>query len=149
MKHAPLRVLFVCTGNAARSQLAEAIFRQLSGGHAQVFSAGSHPESEVHPLARDVLQEMFRIDTAELHPKSVSGFVGQTFDFVITVCDQAVERCPVFPGDPQRIHWRFEDPAVVGDGNEKRRAFEQVANGLAARLRIWMSLPEIRSRLKE
>ena len=76
-------------------------------------------------------------------------FLGQPFDFVITVCDKAAEACPVFPGDPERIHWSFEDPAALADPEARRRAFELVASGLAARLRIWMSLPDVRRRLDE
>ncbi|MGE0703882.1 MAG: arsenate reductase ArsC [Vicinamibacterales bacterium] len=143
-----LRVLFLCTGNAARSQMAEALLRKLSGDGVDVFSAGTHPEPMVHPVARDVLQEQFDIDPAGLRPKHMNRFAGEPFDFVITVCDRAAETCPAFPGDPDRIHWSFEDPAIVQEGPAQRRAFETVANGLAARLRIWMALPSIRERLE-
>jgi protein-tyrosine-phosphatase len=142
-----LRVLFLCTGNAARSQIAEALFRKLSRGRADVFSAGTHPRAEVHPMARAVLEEHFDVDPADLRPKHLKQFIGQQFDFVITVCDRAGENCPVFPGDPERIHWSFEDPASVPDGPAQQRTFEFVAQGLAARLRIWMALPSIRERL--
>ena len=143
----PLRVLFLCTGNAARSQMAEALFKKLSKGHADVFSAGTHPRSAVHPVACEVLREHFDVDPAGLQPKHLNRFIGQDFDYVITVCDRAAEHCPTFPGDPERIHWSFEDPAAVDEGAAQRRAFEAVANGLAARLRIWMALPSIRQRL--
>jgi arsenate reductase len=113
-----------------------------------VFSAGSAPASEIHPLARAALEDKYRIDTAALHPKSMSGFLSQRFDFAITVCDRTAENCPVFPGDPQRIHWSFEDPVTIPDLEARRRAFEQIANGLSGRLRIWMSLPEIQRRLR-
>jgi arsenate reductase len=82
-----------------------------------------------------------------LHPKSLSLFLDRRFDYVITVCDRAAETCPVFPGDPQRIHWSFEDPAAVADEEARRRAFEHVATGLAGRLRIWLSLPDVSRRL--
>jgi len=144
----PLRVLFLCTGNAARSQIAEALFRHLSHGRAEVFSAGSAPEHDLHPLAKETLEQKYHIDTSGLHPKAMREFLGQRFDFVITVCDKAAEACPVFPGDPERIHWGFEDPAMVQDEAAQRRLLETIANGLAARLRIWMSLPEIRRRLE-
>ena len=134
-----LRVLFLCTGNSARSQMAEALFRKLSRGRADVFSAGGSPATEVHPLALDVLRTRFSVDTADLFPKHL--------DYVITVCDRTAETCPTFPGDPERIHWSFDDP-VKGNGEEaQRRAFELVANGLAARLRIWMALPAVHLRL--
>jgi protein-tyrosine-phosphatase len=142
-----LRVLFLCTGNAARSQMAEALLKKLSRDRADVFSAGTHPQPRVHPVAGEVLQDRFDIDPAGLRPKHLNQFLDERFDFVITVCDRAAENCPVFPGDPERIHWSFEDPAAVEEGPAQRRAFETVANGLAARLRIWMALPAIRQRL--
>ena len=142
-----LRVLFLCTGNSARSQIAEALFRKLSRGRADVFSAGGSPATEVHPLALDVLRTRFSVDTADLFPKHLDRFRDDRFDYVITVCDRTAETCPTFPGDPERIHWSFDDP-VKGNGEEaQRRAFELVANGLAARLRIWMALPAVHRRL--
>lgn len=143
----PLRVLFLCTGNSARSQMAEALLRQLSHGKADVVSAGSHPRPAVHPMAKSVLEEKFRIDTSTLRPKHLNEFVGQEFDYVITVCDRAAESCPIFPGDPERIHWSFEDPAAVEEGPAQRRAFGAVANGLVGRMRIWMGLPAIKEKL--
>jgi arsenate reductase len=148
MAEQALRVLFLCTGNSARSQMAEALTRYLSGNRIDAFSAGSAPQAEVHPVARAVLDDRYGIDTKGLYPKSMTGFVDQQFDYVITVCDRAAESCPVFPGDPRRIHWSFEDPAAVPGDEAQRRAFEQVATGLAGRLRIWMSLPEVRRRLE-
>ena len=74
-------------------------------------------------------------------------FAGERFDFIITVCDKAAESCPAFPGDPERIHWSFTDPAAVQDLDARHRAFDHTATGLAARLRVWMSLPGIRRRL--
>jgi protein-tyrosine-phosphatase len=144
-----LRVLFLCTGNSARSQIAEALLRKLSRGRADVFSAGAEPEAEVHPLAADVLQTRFNVDTADLYPKHLDRFRGETFDYVITVCDRAAETCPTFPGDPERIHWSFEDPVAVEDEAARRRAFELVASGVAARLRIWMALPAVHKQLDQ
>ena len=144
----PLRVLFLCTGNAARSQMAEALLRQMSKGAADVFSAGSAPAAEIHPLAREVLERRFGIDTSSLHPKAIERFVKQRWDFIITVCDRAAETCPAFPDDPEHIHWSFEDPVLIPDEEDRQRAFEHIATGLAARLRIWMALPEIRKRLE-
>ena len=147
MSDQPLRVLFLCTANAARSQMAEGLLRQLSKGRAEVFSAGSVPASEIHPQARAVLEEKFSIDTSRMRPKSMTSLLDERFDYVITVCDKVAERCPVFPGDPERIHWSFEDPLLQPTPEAQHRACEQVANGLAGRLRIWMSLPEVRHRL--
>lgn len=142
-----LRVLFLCTGNSARSQIAEGLLRKLSRGRADVFSAGTKPEPEVHPLAADVLRTRFHLDTDGLYPKHLNQFLGQKFDYVITVCDRTAEACPTFPGDPERIHWSFEDPASAQEEEVRRRAFESVANGLAARMRIWMALPAVHRRL--
>ena len=143
-----LSVLFLCTGNSARSQMAEAILRQLSANAIDVYSAGSAPQPDVHPLARRTLESKYGVDTSDLHPKPLNQFLGRQFDYVITVCDRAAESCPVFPGDPQRIHWSFEDPAAVQGEAEQRRAFEHVATGLAGRLRIWLSLPDVSRRAK-
>ena len=138
-----LRVLFLCTANSARSQMAEALFRKLSRGRADVFS----PEPDVHPLALEVLRTRFNLDTADLFPKHLDRFRGDRFDYVITVCDRTAETCPTFPGDPERIHWSFDDPVTVNGEEAQRRAFALVANNLAARLRIWMALPAVHLRL--
>ena len=143
----PLRVLFLCTGNSARSQMAEALLKQLSKDRIEVFSAGSAPQPQVHPLAKETLEYRYGIDTSDLVPKSMDRFLGEPFDYVITVCDRAAEVCPVFPGDPERIHWSFEDPAAVEGEGARRRAFASVANGLAARLRVWMALPAVQPRI--
>lgn len=131
--HQPVRVLFLCTHNSARSQMAEALLRHLGGSRVEVFSAGTEP-SRVHPLALRVLEEQ-QIDTGVLSSKHMSEFVGQSFDFVITVCDQAREQCPLFPGDPERIHWSFPDPsAVEGSEDERYAAFRKIAGELVSRL---------------
>lgn len=144
-----LRVLFLCSGNAARSQLAEALLRDLSKGRVDVVSAGSAPQATIHPAAKWTLERHYAIDAAGLRPKPIEDFLDQHFDFVITVCDKAAEACPCFPGDPERIHWGFEDPMALDDADAQGRAVEHIAHGLAARIRIWMSLPEIRRRLDE
>lgn len=131
---AQLRVLFLCTGNSARSQMAEALLRHQSGGRIHAFSAGSTPKARVHPTAIATLRDLFGIDGSGLTPKSVDAFAGQTFDYVITVCDRAAESCPIFPGAPTHLHWGFEDPAAVEGEAAQRRAFEAVARGLAERL---------------
>jgi arsenate reductase len=145
--NAPLRVLFLCTHNASRSQLAEALLRHLSKGRVEVHSAGSSPAATIHPQARAVLEDAYGLDTSGLSPKPLTDFTSERFDFVITVCDQAAEQCPVFPGGARRLHWSFEDPSLEPDAASQRRACERVANGLVARLRIWLALPETQSRM--
>jgi protein-tyrosine-phosphatase len=138
---APKRVLFLCTENSARSQMAEALLRYLSQGHIEVYSAGSHP-TQVHPLALQVLQER-GISTEGLRSKSLDEFVGQSFDVIVTVCDRVREACPTFPGDPDCIHWSFADPAAVeGSLEERHRAFEQTSLQLTTRLRYLLILLE-------
>jgi protein-tyrosine-phosphatase len=143
-----MRVLFLCVGNAARSQIGEALFRQLSQGRALAFSAGSRPAPEVHPQARAVLQGL-GIDVSGLRPKPISEFAGERFDYAITVCDHEAELCPVFPGADHQIHWGYDDPARQPDAESQRRVCEAVATELAARLRNWMALPDIRRRLDQ
>ena len=147
MTDQPLRVLFLCTGNAARSQMAEALLRHLSKGRVDAFSAGSAPRENVHPMAVSTLRDKYGVDPGGLVPKSLTRFIGQPFDYIITVCDRSAESCPIFPGDPERIHWSFEDPAAVEGAEEQQRAFEQVATGLATRIRLWLALPNVRTRI--
>ena len=146
----PLRVLFLCTGNSARSQMAEALLRHLSDGRVEVQSAGTHPRPEVHPMAKAALADRFKLAGDGLFPKHLDRFLGERFDYVITVCDHASESCPVFPGAPARIHWSLPDPAAApGTPEEQQRAFDQTAMDLAARLRLWLSLPAIGQRLRD
>ena len=114
----PVRVLVVCTGNSARSILAEALLRHLGDGRVQAESAGIAP-SVVNPLTERVLDEA-GIDHAWARSKSVSEFVGQEFDHVITVCDDAREVCPNFPGPAKRTHWSIPDPALATGSDEDR-----------------------------
>lgn len=128
----PVRVLFLCTHNSARSQMAEGIMRHLGGRRVEVFSAGNEP-STVHPYALEVLAEM-GIDISGQHSKHLNEFLGQSFDFIITVCDRVRESCPVFPGDPEHIHWSFPDPVEVQGDATRRRAFEQTGHQLQLRI---------------
>jgi protein-tyrosine-phosphatase len=129
----PMRVLFLCTRNSARSQMAEGLLRHLSRGRIEAHSAGTHVES-VHPLAVQVLAER-QIDISGQRSKHLQAFVGQHFDYIITVCDRAREECPVFPGDPEQVHWSFADPAEVEGSDEVRRqAFADVARDLTTRI---------------
>jgi ArsR family transcriptional regulator, arsenate/arsenite/antimonite-responsive transcriptional repressor / arsenate reductase (thioredoxin) len=126
MEKAPLRVLFLCTGNSARSQMGEALLRHMSRGQIDVMSARSRPRLEIHPMARRAMKVLFGLDMAGQRPKPLEAFLGERFDYIITVCDRAAESCPAFPEDPERIRWSFEDPAALeGDEEKKQRAFER------------------------
>lgn len=127
------RVLFLCTHNSARSQMAEGILRSVAGDLVEVFSAGNEP-GRVHPLAIRALQRM-NIDISRQQSKYMDLFAGQPFDYIITVCDRVRETCPVFPKDPEKIHWSFEDPAAVEGPEEIRfQAFETTARELMTRI---------------
>jgi len=128
-----VRVLILCTGNSARSQMAEGLLRHDGGPEYEVFSAGTHP-SHVRPEATQVMREV-GIDISGHRSKSVEEFAGQHFDYVITVCDNAKESCPVFPATTKRIHWSLEDPAAVQGTEEQRMAeFRRIRNQLRTRL---------------
>jgi arsenate reductase len=116
----PIRVLFVCTGNSARSVMAEGLLRRYGGEAFEVHSAGTEPRG-INPLTVRVLEEA-GIDTSFARSKSVEGYLGQSFDYVITVCDQARQVCPVFPGAHESLHWGFEDPAEATGTEEERLA---------------------------
>jgi protein-tyrosine-phosphatase len=143
-----LRVLFLCTGNSARSQMAEALLRSLTKGRADVHSAGTQPRPEVHPMAKVALARGFNLGSTELFPKTLDRYVGEPWDYVITVCDRAAESCPVFPGEPERIHWSFPDPAALeGTPDDQQRAFDTTAVDIAGRLRLWLQLPTVARRV--
>ena len=134
---AAIRVLFLCTGNSARSILAEALLKKMGGDAFDVHSAGTAPKG-VNPYALEVLAAN-DVDATHAASKNMSDFAGQDFDYVITLCDDAAENCPIFPGDPERIHWGFEDPAAVeGSDLEKKAAFQAVLNGLRTRLDLFI-----------
>lgn len=136
----PLRVLFLCTENSARSQMAEALMKRLSQGTIEAYSAGSHPAERVHPLAVRAMADI-GVDMGLAAPKHFDLFRGQHFDAVITVCDRVREVCPIFPDDPERIHWSFPDPAQIeGSLKEQYRAFEQTSLQLATRIRFLITL---------
>ena len=128
------RVLILCTGNSARSQMAEGLLRHLAGNRFEVASAGVAP-TRVRPEAITVMREI-GVDISQQHSKSVDEFAGQEFDYVITVCDNANEQCPVFPGKTERIHWSFDDPAAAeGDEESRRAVFRRVRDEILDRLR--------------
>lgn len=130
------RVLILCTGNSARSQMAEGLLRTLGADRFEVYSAGTRP-TRVREEAIEVMREV-GIDIGAHRSKSVEEFEGQEVDYVITVCDNARENCPVFPGRTERIHWSFEDPAAAEGSREERLAvFRRVRNEIDARLKEW------------
>lgn len=131
------RVLILCTGNSARSQMAEGLLRHEGGDRFEVFSAGTRP-SQVRPEAIAVMAEI-GLDISRHRSKSVDEFVGKDLDFVITVCDNAKETCPVFPGSVKRLHWPFEDPAAVeGSGEVRKAAFRRVRDRIHGRIMVFL-----------
>lgn len=131
------RVLILCTGNSARSQMAEGLLREMAGGRFEVESAGTRPAG-LRPEAVEAMREA-GVDISGQRSKSVDEFAGQKFDYVITVCDNAREECPVFPAGTRRVHWSFDDPAAVrGDDAERLAAFRRVRDEIAGRLRAWL-----------
>jgi arsenate reductase len=156
MNSRPYNVLFLCTGNSARSILAEAVLNRQSKGKFHAFSAGSHPKGQVHPMALELLSHLgFPIE--DLRSKSWEEFAapnGPHLDFVFTVCDNAAgEACPYWPGQPMTAHWGIPDPAAVeGTDMEKSLAFREALRSLETRIRLFLSLPLTsieRMRLKE
>ncbi len=135
------RVLILCTGNSARSQMAEGLLHHDAGELFDVYSAGVE-KSFVRPLAMEAMREL-GIDISGHRSKSVDEYLDQEFDYVITVCDNANERCPVFPGQTERIHWSFDDPAAAaGDEAAQLQAFRRVRDQIRRRLREWIASDE-------
>jgi ArsR family transcriptional regulator, arsenate/arsenite/antimonite-responsive transcriptional repressor / arsenate reductase (thioredoxin) len=137
---APTRILFLCTHNSARSQMAEALLRHFGGTRVLAFSAGSQPAA-VHSEAVRAVAAM-GIDISQQQSKHLDIFANQSFDYIITVCDRVREVCPIFPNDPERIHWSFADPAAVDDRAARERAFQQTAQQLVIRTRHLLTLIE-------
>ena len=131
------RLLVLCTGNSARSQMGEGLFRAGGGDAFEVFSAGTKPGS-VRREAVAVMNEI-GIDISGHRSKSVEEFAGQTFDYVVTVCDNARDSCPVFPAGTARLHWSFEDPAAVeGSEDERQAAFRRIRDQIHERVRAFL-----------
>ncbi len=130
----PVRVLFLCTHNSARSQMAEAILRNASGGQLEVFSAGIEP-GMIRPEAVRVMADL-GISMAGHTSKHLDQFRGEHFDYVITVCDRVREACPVFPDNPEHIHWSLQDPAAENDAAKREHAFTETARRLVTRSRF-------------
>ena len=145
MKEEVCNVLFLCTGNSARSILGEALLNEMGDGRFRAFSAGSHPAGVVHPIALTTLGEL-GIPAAAARSKSWNEFAvdgAPEMDFVFTVCDSAAsEACPLWPGHPATAHWGMPDPAAIsGSPDEKRRAFQDAAATLKRRIGLMLALP--------
>ncbi len=136
----PLSVLFLCTGNSARSQIAEAILTTKGRGRFRVGSAGTKPADHVNPGAVQVLRD-HGIDWTGHRPKTIDEIQRDPWDLVITVCDNAKETCPVFPGHPAFAHWGMPDPALVEPAESRRRAFRETYQVLNARIDLLLALP--------
>jgi len=137
--------LFICTGNSARSIMAEALLNHWGKGKFHTYSAGSHPKAEVDPLTIELLQQM-RLPTEGLRSKDWDEFAGQDapkMDFIITVCDNAAgEACPIWPGQPITAHWGFPDPAAAeGTIDDRRKIFAKVYRAIEARVKLFCALP--------
>ena len=133
------RVLILCTGNSARSQMAEGWLRHTGSERFEVFSAGSDPSGRVHPHAITAMQDI-NIDISHHTSKSMNLFLGKPFDYIITVCDHAAEVCPYFPGDGQRLHHGFIDPAAAPE-DQQERVFHQVRDEIIDWLAEAFDLP--------
>src|SRR5713226_619586 len=134
------RVLIICTGNVARSQMAEGLLQHAAGDQFEVFSAGLLP-SFVRPQAIAVMNEI-GIDISQHRSKSVDEFLDKQLDYVITVCDHASQRCPIFPGDVTRIHWSIDDPVVGGSEETQLEAFRRARDELQQRIRAFIEQAE-------
>jgi arsenate reductase (thioredoxin) len=134
-----IKVLFLCTGNSARSQMAEAFLRTLAGDKYEAYSAGLEPE-EIHPLTRAVMEEI-GIDISSQYSKALKDYMGKMhFGYLITVCSEADKRCPsVFPGMGQRLHWDLEDPAkFIGSEEEKLQKFREIRDQIKLNIQSWI-----------
>ena len=137
----PFRVLFLCTGNSARSQMAEALLNWKGKGRFAAESAGSRPASRVNPLAIETLRQ-YAVPWRGRAPRGIDGLEREPWDFVITVCDRAKESCPIFPGQPALAHWGMPDPAdVTGDQVTRQAAFRDAFLVLSRRIDLLLALP--------
>ena len=132
-----LRVLVLCTGNSCRSQIAEGYFRHYGGHRVDAFSAGLEPKG-VNPRAIQVMKEV-GIDISKHSSDHLSKYIGQSFDYVITVCDNAAANCPVFPGAGSKLHWPFEDPAdATGTEEQVLAVFRRIRDEIGTKVRNWL-----------
>ena len=143
------RVLILCTGNSCRSQMAEATWEMIGSGQWKAASAGSRPSGYVHPLATEAMREL-GVDLSSHRSKSVDDFKGQEFDVVVTVCDNAREACPVFPGAKQTLHWPFDDPAeAIGTDAERMAVFRRVRDEIKDRIQSYVDDNHTKQELKK
>lgn len=141
--HPAYKVLILCTGNSARSIIGEYLLRAKGRGRFEVHSAGAAPTGRVNPLALWVLREHYGIDASDARSKSWNEFKDVKFDLVITVCDNARETCPIWPGQPIVAHWGSPDPAAaLGAEEQKQRLFVQVASQIARRIDLLCAFPD-------
>lgn len=132
------RVLFLCTGNSCRSQMAEGVLRNLAGDRFEAASAGTTPTG-INPMAVRVMAEI-GIDISEQRSKSVVEMMGERFDYVITVCDRARGACPVFPGKATKLHWSFDDPASTDGSNEERlQVFRRIRDEIVSSIQEFVA----------
>lgn len=137
----PFKILFLCTGNSARSIMAEYFMQRIGKGRFEAYSAGAMPSGTVNPFAIDYLKSC-NIDASDAKSKSWDEFKDIHFDFVITVCDNAKESCPVWPGQPVVAHWGSEDPAAAeGSDDDKRQTFKRIGIEIQRRIELFCSLP--------
>jgi arsenate reductase len=135
------KILFLCTGNSARSILAEYFLRRLEPKRFEVFSAGANPKGRVNPYVLELLRDGYHIDASGARSKSWEEFRDVKFDFVITVCDKARESCPVWPGQPVIAHWGSEDPDAALGEESQRKAIKKVGVEIYRRLGLFTALP--------
>ncbi len=135
------KILFLCTGNSARSILAEFFLRRLDPLHFDAYSAGARPKGRVNPYVLELLKDGYHIDASAARSKSWEEFKDVKFDFVITVCDKARESCPIWPGQPVIAHWGSEDPDAAEGEEERRKAVKKVGVEIYRRLGLFTSLP--------
>jgi protein-tyrosine-phosphatase/DNA-binding transcriptional ArsR family regulator len=146
-----LAALLVCTGNSARSPIAEALLRHHTAGRVKAVSAGSHPKARLHPNSVRVLRDRYSIDISGQRPRHLDTLAGRRFDYVITLCDKAREVCPEFGGDPRRVHWSIPDPASAGGSDRASYpAFTRSAADIDTRIRYLLPVLATRTpRVKE
>lgn len=145
MNRPPYKVLILCTGNSARSIIGEYLLRHKGRGRFETYSAGARPTGKVNPLALWVLREHYGIDASDARSKSWDELRDVKFDFVITVCDNAKEACPIWPGQPVVAHWGSPDPAgAEGNEEQKKRLFVEVASQIARRIDLFCAFPDHR-----
>lgn len=134
------KVLFLCTGNSARSQMAEVLLKHFGKGKFESYSAGSEPRENVDPYAQKVIEHS-GLDTSDLHPKDMMIYVGEEFDFIITLCDKMKENCPIFPNRPIYAHWGMPDPHTFeGTDEEKYTYFKHTYQEISNRINLFMNV---------